>query len=101
YLNAQFEKRSIKELRGNYKGPKKLKSSGKAAGKKKKPTGKKSAAGKEETGKQRHRTRKTIGKRRKPSTNKGPSERKVPETVSVDAGFEPPKRKKQPQLQKG
>ena len=41
YLNVTFESRKIKELPGTYKGPKKLKASGKAAGpaksKKKKP----------------------------------------------------------------
>ncbi|MCH2158504.1 MAG: DEAD/DEAH box helicase [Oleiphilaceae bacterium] len=36
YLEQRFDRRKIKELEGNYKGPKKLKSSGKAAGKKKK-----------------------------------------------------------------
>lgn len=82
YLKVQFEKRSIKELRGSYKGPKKLKSSGKAAGKKKKKV-----VGKKEVNKPRIRAKKTAGKRQKPSGN---------ETVSapVDAGFEPPKRKK-------
>lgn len=36
YLKQIFERRKIKELEGHYKGPKKLKASGKAAGKKKK-----------------------------------------------------------------
>jgi len=36
YLKQKFERRKIKELAGNYKGPKKLKSSGKAAKAKKK-----------------------------------------------------------------
>jgi len=35
YIKQKFQRRKIKELVGNYKGPKKLKSSGKAAGKKK------------------------------------------------------------------
>ncbi len=86
YVKVDFEKRSVKELRGSFKGPKKLKSSGKAAGtKKKKPKDKK-----EEAGKQRHRVKKNIGKRRKPSAQT------TGHTVSapVDAGFEPPKRKK-------
>ncbi len=83
YLKVNFEKRSIKELRGSYKGPKKLKSSGKAAGSKKK----KSAGKKEASGKTGIRAKKKTGKRRPSSpsfTSKGP----------VDAGFEPPKRKK-------
>jgi superfamily II DNA/RNA helicase len=36
YLQQRFERRKIKELVGHYKGPKKLKASGKAAGAKKK-----------------------------------------------------------------
>ncbi len=36
YLRIEFERRSIKELRGSYNGPKKLRASGKAAGSKKK-----------------------------------------------------------------
>ncbi len=36
YLQQRFDRRRIKELEGNYKGPKKLKASGKAAGSKKK-----------------------------------------------------------------
>jgi superfamily II DNA/RNA helicase len=47
YLQQSFERRSIKELRGSYRGPKKLKASGKAAGsKKKKKDAKKGAASK-------------------------------------------------------
>ncbi|MEN8170778.1 MAG: DEAD/DEAH box helicase [Pseudomonadota bacterium] len=47
YLRQSFERRGIKELRGSYKGPKKLKASGKAAGsKKKKKNAKKKAVGK-------------------------------------------------------
>ena len=86
YVNVSFEKRSIKELRGSFKGPKKLKSSGKAAGTKKKKT----AGKKVETGKQRQRVKKNIGKRRESSMDK------VDHQVSgpIDSGFEPPKRKK-------
>jgi superfamily II DNA/RNA helicase len=36
YLKQRFTRRKIKELEGHYKGPKKLKASGKAAGAKKK-----------------------------------------------------------------
>lgn len=36
YLQQRFDRRKIKELEGHYKGPKKLKASGKAAGAKKK-----------------------------------------------------------------
>ncbi|KEQ19567.1 DEAD/DEAH box helicase [Endozoicomonas numazuensis] len=83
YLKTRFEKRSIKELRGSWKGPKKLKASGKAAGsKKKKVTAKEKAA----AGKTRQRVKKNVGKRRKPASEGV--------TESVDAGFEPMKRKK-------
>ncbi len=47
YLKQQFERRVIKEVKGTYNGPKKVKASGKAAGKKKKvekKTDKKTAA---------------------------------------------------------
>ena len=44
YLKQQFERRVIKELKGSYQGPKKLKASGKAAGSKKKKADKKGAA---------------------------------------------------------
>ncbi|MGI9279259.1 MAG: DEAD/DEAH box helicase [Endozoicomonas sp.] len=83
YLKTRFEKRSIKELRGSWKGPKKLKASGKAAGSKKKKVAAKDKAA---AGKTRLRDKKSVGKRRKPESQKA--------TESVDAGFEPLKRKK-------
>ena len=86
YVNVSFEKRSVKELRGSFNGPKKLKSSGKAAGPKKKKT----AGKKAETGKQRQRVKKNIGKRRAPSSDKT----EHPVSGPVDSGFEPPKRKR-------
>ena len=82
YLQTRFEKRSIKELRGNWKGPKKVKASGKAAGTKKKKTAKKDA----DKTKQRHRAKKNIGKRRTPSAPEASGQ-------SVDAGFEPLRKK--------
>ncbi len=51
-------------LLGKYTGPKKLKASGKAAGRKKKKQDKKDLAAKV---KRRHRDKKNIGKRRRPS----------------------------------
>jgi len=42
YLKQQFERRVIKEVKGTYNGPKKVKASGKAAGSKKKKIEKKS-----------------------------------------------------------
>ncbi|WP_197469805.1 MULTISPECIES: DEAD/DEAH box helicase [unclassified Oleiphilus] len=46
FLKQTFKRRKVKELEGHYKGPKKLKASGKAAGskKKKKTSGKKTSA---------------------------------------------------------
>ncbi|MBW9086201.1 hypothetical protein JNB75_24845, partial [Rhizobium pusense] len=41
YLKQQFERRVIKEVKGTYNGPKKVKASGKAAGSKKKKVEKK------------------------------------------------------------
>ncbi|QWA29895.1 DEAD/DEAH box helicase [Pseudomonas sp. RC3H12] len=46
YLKQQFERRVIKEVKGTYNGPKKVKASGKAAGTKKKKTEKKAGADK-------------------------------------------------------
>lgn len=65
FLKQKFIHRTIKELEGKYKGPKKIKASGKAAGIKKKVEPKKSAV---EKVKVRHRDQKNIGKRRAPST---------------------------------
>ena len=64
FLKQKFKRRTIKELEGKYKGPKKIKASGKAAGVKKKAEPKKAAA---EKVKMRHRDKKNIGKRRVPT----------------------------------
>jgi superfamily II DNA/RNA helicase len=66
YLNQHLERRIIKELEGSYKGPKKLKASGKAALAKKKVEEKKAEKPKVKV---RLRDKKNIGKRRVP-TNK-------------------------------
>jgi ATP-dependent RNA helicase SrmB len=66
FLKQKFKHRTIKELAGKYQGPKKRKTSGKAAGVKKKTEPKKNVA---EKLKIRHRDKKNIGKRRVP-TNK-------------------------------
>jgi superfamily II DNA/RNA helicase len=68
YLNQRLERRIIKELEGSYKGPKKLKASGKAALAKKKVEEKKAEKPKVKV---RLRDKKNIGKRRAPS-NKTP-----------------------------
>jgi superfamily II DNA/RNA helicase len=69
YLNQRLERRIIKELEGSYKGPKKLKASGKAALAKKKVEEKKAEKPKVKV---RLRDKKNIGKRREP-TNKTPA----------------------------
>jgi len=65
FLRQDFKRRNIKELAGSYQGPKKLKSSGKAAGSKQKADVKKPAS---EKVKIRARDKKNIGKRRVPSS---------------------------------
>lgn len=67
FLKQSFKRRTIKALEGKYKGPKKLKASGKAAGIKKKETKKKDTT---EKVKVRLRDKKNIGKRRTPTTQK-------------------------------
>ncbi|MFE1814332.1 DEAD/DEAH box helicase [Metapseudomonas otitidis] len=79
YLKQSFERRVIKELKGTYNGPKKVKASGKAVGSKKKKTDKKS------TGKA---SAKPTAKR-KPSSPR----REQPQVVSSD-GLAPLKRRK-------
>lgn len=86
YLKISFERRTLKGLEGRYKGPKKLKASGKAAGSKKKKADAKSRKRSTEkaSGKQRLRDRKQVGKRR--NTPRPPAD-------LVD-GFSPLKKKK-------
>jgi ATP-dependent RNA helicase SrmB len=81
YLALRFERRTLEGLKAKYNGPKKLKSSGKAAGSKKKTS--KSAADKSKT---RLRNQKSVGKRRPKTTDAA---------APVNDGFAPPK-KKQP-----
>ena len=105
YLKVRFERRAIEGLRGHYKGPKKVKASGKAAGRKKKPGAKKKA---EDEGKKRLRDKKNIGKRRSPAakaesdrknttTENKPQSGRKPAPKIVDSGFAPMKRKKKDQ----
>ena len=63
YLDISFERRSLTGLKAHYSGPKKLKSSGKAAGSKKKRS--KNAPQKSKT---RHQAKKDLGKPRKNNT---------------------------------
>ncbi|WP_134163309.1 DEAD/DEAH box helicase [Pseudomonas citronellolis] len=78
YLKVRFEQRTIKELKGSYKGPKKVKASGKAAGTKKKKTdsGKKAGA--------------------KPAAKRKPANKPkaAPSSVVSNDGMAPLKRKK-------
>lgn len=103
YLKQTFEPITIPGLEGKYKGPKKLKSSGKAASKKTKkkdklkPSAKKKArkAAKDTSNKnvekKRHRDIKNIGKRR---TNSGKSSTGWQQmSEEVKSGMAPPKRK--------
>ncbi|MDO6459483.1 DEAD/DEAH box helicase [Granulosicoccaceae sp. 1_MG-2023] len=62
YLGRRAEERVLEGLEAAFKGPKKLKASGKAVGKKNKKT--RAAADKN---RQRHRVKKNLGKRRKPA----------------------------------
>jgi ATP-dependent RNA helicase SrmB len=82
YLALRFERRTLAGLKAKYNGPKKLKSSGKAAGSKKKPrkdTGEKS--------KSRARNQKNVGKRRTAASDK---------PAVVNDGFAPLKKRKRP-----
>ncbi len=67
YLKHEFEQRTIREVAGKYKGPKKVKSSGKSAGSKKSKVAAKEETPKAKKVKQRLRDKKNIGKRRQPS----------------------------------
>ena len=90
YLRVEFERRTIKGLEGSYKGPKKLKSNGKAAGvKKKKKTADK--AGNKKTSAKVNKSKKVAAK--KPATSSTPARKK---SVGVDTGFEPLRRKRTP-----
>ncbi|MBL4583738.1 MAG: DEAD/DEAH box helicase [Pseudomonadales bacterium] len=65
YLRHTFERRDTAELKGKFKGPEKLKNSGKTVGTKKDKK-KEDKVAKDEP-KQRHRDKKNVGKRRTPT----------------------------------
>ena len=71
YLKQTFEKRFIKELKGAYNGPKKLKASGKAAGSKKKKTDKK-------PGDKKTASKKPVAKRPTPVASDKPRDGSAP-----------------------
>lgn len=77
YLQQPMDSRVIKELRANYKGPKKLKASGKAASTKKKPK----------------RNAKDVKKAAKPKRPSKPKSARTSNLMDSD-GFAPIKRKK-------
>jgi superfamily II DNA/RNA helicase len=78
FLKQQFESRLIKELAGSYKGPKKIKASGKAVGVKSKVEAKKVPV---KRVKIRERDKKNIGKRRIPADK---SSTEQLSTIAVD-----------------
>jgi superfamily II DNA/RNA helicase len=91
YLRLEFERRTLKGVEGSYRGPKKVKASGKAAGSKKKKVDKK-LAGKSGS-KVRERDRKQVGKRRDGADGRG----KATATPSLGDGSLPlMKRKPKP-----
>ncbi|HEB82029.1 MAG TPA: DEAD/DEAH box helicase [Gammaproteobacteria bacterium] len=69
FLRARGEFRRIEGLEGNFRGPEKLKKSGKAYGAKRRKAGKKDSVKKKTRRKNRVRDRRNIGKRRKPATD--------------------------------
>ncbi|WP_439135043.1 DEAD/DEAH box helicase [Pseudomaricurvus sp.] len=77
-LELRFERLAVPGLEAKFKGPKKLKSSGKAAGVKKRETPEKKGK-KQEKVKVRHRDTKNIGKRRKPSAKQEAEAKSVAE----------------------
>ncbi len=77
YLRRQFERRILKEVPGSFKGPKKVKSSGKPVGAKKKKDDKK----------------KSGAKSKKPRAGKRPSRPPQGQVVTSSDGLAPPKRK--------
>ena len=91
YLQQQMEARKVAGLEGSYKGPKKVKASGKAAGGKKKPKPKGAAAKKAAAKKTAARSdKKKLGPR--PSRPKAREENKG--TLMDSEGFAPIKKKK-------
>ena len=93
YLQVKFERKTAKAVEGSYKGPKKVKASGKAASskKKKKATGKGAAKA---TGTKRPAGKKPATKKPAGKSSNQPAKRKP--SAGVDTGFEPLRRKPKP-----
>ncbi len=94
-LGIRFEKRKIAGLEAKFKGPKKVKASGKTAATKKREEQKK----KDEKSKTkvRHRDTKNIGKRRKPSSEKEKAKEQTKKKTAAEKwgdGFAPAPLKK-------
>lgn len=89
YLKQEFESRTIKDLKGSYRGPKRLKASGKAAGTKKKKAG---------AGRDKRPGKKGAGPANKKVSAKkanGPRpSRPKPSNLMDNEGFAPIKKKK-------
>ena len=102
YLRQQFELRVVDALKGNYQGPKNVKSNGKAAGSKKKK--RKTAAGKNgKAGAKNTKSKKPVGRKRNApsSTDNGEakprrSRRPASAGAATEGGFATVKRKKKP-----
>lgn len=80
YLRRQFERRVVKEVPGSFKGPKKVKASGKPVGAKKKKADKKTAKPKKP-------------KAAKPAAKRKPSGAPQGQVVTSPDGLAPPKRR--------
>tara|TARA_Y100000780_G_scaffold156311_1_gene141027 strand:- start:106 stop:723 length:618 start_codon:yes stop_codon:yes gene_type:complete len=80
YLRRQFERRLLAEVPGSFKGPKKVKSSGKPVGSKKKKDSKKDG-------------KKAAARPKKPKAGKRPSRPPVGQVVTSSDGLAPPKRR--------
>jgi ATP-dependent RNA helicase SrmB len=91
-LELRFERFKVPGLEAKFTGPKKVKSSGKAAGTKKRETDKKSDT-KAEKVKVRHRDTKNIGKRRKPTVAQEAAAKSAAEKWGDGFGAAPIKKK--------
>jgi ATP-dependent RNA helicase SrmB len=82
YLRRQFERRTVKELEGSFKGPKKVKASGKPVGPKKKDGKKKDP-------------KKKDAKSKKPAGKKPANRNKAPAGIvtTTPDGLAPPRRR--------
>lgn len=92
-IGGNFQLRSIKELPANYKGPKKLKASGKAAGSKKKKDGAKKLTSREKKRLEKKQKKKLTGSTTSSSAGSSEKAKKKFGGVMVDSGDTPMKKK--------